>query len=137
MKSSRLVTILVFMNVLLIMFLVAEHTPSLFAQPRELPILRGRGLEIVDEQGLVRASITVHGPEIVGGRRYGGAVVLRMGDPRGAPGVKLAASDSGAGLGLSNGRRVAGGRSAGIEMHADDARLILTDNQGHEKIFRP
>jgi len=60
-----------------------------------------------------------------------------MGDPRGAPGVKLAASDSGAGLGLSNGRRVAGGRSAGIEMHADDARLILTDNQGHEKIFRP
>ena len=137
MKSSRLVTTLVFVNVLLIMFLVAEHTPALFAQPRELSILRARGLEIVDEQGLVRASITVHGPEIVGGRRYGGAVVLRMGDPRGAPGVKLAASDSGAGLGLSNGRRVAGGRSAGIEMHADDARLILTDNQGHEKIFRP
>jgi len=137
MKSSRLVTSLMIMNVLLIVLLIGDHTRTLFGAQTELPVLRGRGLEIVDEHGLVRASIFTHGPETVDGRQYGGAVVLRMGDPRGAPGVKLSASDSGAGLGLSNGRRVAGGRSAGIELHADDTRVVLTDVQGRVKIFRP
>jgi len=137
MQSSRLVMSLVVINVLLIVLLVGDRTRSLFAATTQLPVLRGSGLEIVDENGLVRATIRVHGAEIVNGRRYGSAVVLAMGDPRGAPGVKLAASDSGAGLGLSNGRRVAGGRSSGIELHADDTRVVLIDTRGHEKIFRP
>ena len=137
MKDSRLVFGLTLLNALLLLVLLVERTPVLSAAQTELPVLRGRGLEIVDEQGLVRASIRVHGPETVNGRQYGGAVVLVMGDPRGAPGVKLAASDSGAGLGLSNGRRLSDGRSAGIQLHASGARVLLIDDQGREQTLRP
>ena len=137
MKGQRLVMVLMLANTLLLILFVGDRTRALFAAQSELPVLRGRALEIVDEHGLVRASIKVHGPEMVNGVQYGGGVVLVMGDPRGAPGVKLAASDSSAGLGLSNGRRLPDGRSAGIQLHAGDSRVVLIDIQGHEKTLRP
>jgi len=139
MKSSRLVLGLTLLNLLLLVMLLAQRTPLLSAAQPNLPVLRGRGLEIVDERGVVRASIKVHGPEAVNGRQYAGAVVLVMGggDPLGAPAVKLAASDSGAGLGLSNGHRLADGRSSGVQLHAAGARVILIDDQGREQTLRP
>ena len=139
MKNSRLVLGLALLNAFLVLVLLAERTPLLSAAETGVPVLRGRALEIVDEHGVVRASIKVHGPEMVNGRQYAGAVVLVMGggDPRGAPGVKLAASDSGAGLGLSNGRRLPDGRSTGVQLHAEGARVILIDDEGHEQTLRP
>ena len=139
MKNSRLVLGLALLNAFLVLVLLAERTPLLSAAQTSPPVLRGQGLEIVDEHGVVRASIKVHGPETVNDRQYGGAVVLVMGgsDPRGAPGVKLVASDSGAGLGLSNGHRLPDGRSAGIQLHADGARVILIDDRGREQTVRP
>ena len=137
MRNSRLVLGLALLNAFLVLVLLAERTPLLSAAQTGPPVLRGQGLEIVDEHGLVRASIRVHGPDTVNGRQYPGAVVLVMGDPRGAPGVKLVASDSGAGLGLSNGHRLPDGRSAGVQLHADGARVILIDDQGREQTVRP
>lgn len=137
MKSQRLAIGLTLLNAVLLLGLVAGHVRSLSAGQTALPVLRGRGLEIVDDEGRVRASIKVHGPETVNGKQFPGAVVLVMGDPRDAPGVKLAASKNGAGLGLSNGQRLPDGRSGGIQLHADDAVLMLIDTQGRERTVRP
>lgn len=66
-----------------------------------MTVLRGRALEIVDDQGRTRASISVHGATTVDGQRYPEAVVFRLIDPQGRPNVKMETSAEGAGLGLS------------------------------------
>ena len=135
MKTQHLGLGLTVINLVILLSALAQNHSS--EAQNIAPVLRGRALEIVDEQGLVRASIKVHGPETVNGKQYPGAVVLVMGDPRGAPGVKLAASEKGSGLGLSNGQRLPDGRSAGIQLHADDPVLLLIDKQGRERILKP
>jgi hypothetical protein len=135
MKTQRIGVVVTVINLVILVSVLAQNRPS--EAQGIAPVLRGRALEIVDEQGRVRASIKVHGPETVNGQQYPGAVVLVMGDPRGAPGVKLAASEKGAGLGLSNGQRLPDGRSAGIQLHADDPVLLLIDRQGRERVLRP
>lgn len=136
MKSQSLATGLALINAVLLAALLAAHVESLSAA-QELPVLRGRALEIVDTQGRVRASIRVQGPETKNGRQYPGAVVLQMGDPRQSPGVKLAASETGAGLGLSTQQQLPDGRSVGIQLHADDARVVLINTKGRERVFVP
>src|SRR4051812_14714074 len=68
------------------------------------PVLRGRALEIVDNQGRVRASINVFptNPKFrsADGKLYPETVLLRLIDSRGGPNVKLSASNDGAALGL-------------------------------------
>lgn len=135
MNTQRIGVVLAVINLVILVSVLAQIRPS---EAQDIaPVLRGRALEIIDEQGRVRASIKVHGPETVNGKQYPGAVVLIMGDPRDAPGVKLAASEKGAGLGLSNGQRLPDGRSAGIQLHADDPVVLLIDRQGRERILKP
>jgi hypothetical protein len=136
MKSVSVANGLALLNAVLLAALVATHIQSLSAA-QDLPVLRGRALEIVDNQGKVRASIKIHGPETVNGRQYPGAVVLVMGDPQLAPAVKLAASDSGGGLGLQTTRNLPDGRPVGVQLHANDARVVLINNKGRERIFIP
>src|SRR5262245_2432607 len=100
MRSPRLALGLSLLNALLLLGLIAAQARSALANQGPPGVLRGRSLEIVDEDGRLRASIRTHGPETVNGKVYPGAVVLVMGggDPNGAPAVKLAASGNGAGL---------------------------------------
>ena len=101
MRLQRLLFLLTALNALLLVFLLAEmHEAS--AQD-VAPILRGRGLEIVDETGTVRASITKYGP----GPTYSDIVIFRLHDKQGKPTVKLdtheagpGATRKGSGLGL-------------------------------------
>jgi hypothetical protein len=139
MKSWRLTIGLMLLNAVLLVGLVASHVRSASANQAIPAVLRGRALEIVDEEGRVRARILVHGPEIVNGQRYPGAVLLQMGDPRGEPGVKLTASENGAALGLSDGHRLSDGRSGGIQLYAHDTASFLkvVDSQGRERVIRP
>ena len=69
-----------------------------------LPLLRARALEIVDGAGHVRASIKVHPADpkarMPDGSATSDAVVLRLINPDGRPGVKLASSEREAGLAL-------------------------------------
>jgi DNA-binding IclR family transcriptional regulator len=63
MMTQRLSIALTILNLILLALVLAErHAVS--AQD-DAPLLRGRGLEIVDERGRVRASISVHGPTTV------------------------------------------------------------------------
>ena len=66
------------------------------------PVLRGRSLEIVDEAGKVRASIKVHPADprarMPDGSPTSDSAVLRLINPDGRPGVKIASSEKEAGL---------------------------------------
>lgn len=100
MKMMRLGIALTVVNLILLVFLLAELSP-LRAQSGVAPVLRGRELQIVDAEGRVRAQIVVHEPTTMGGKVYPETVVLRLSDPHLAPVVKLTASEEGAALGLS------------------------------------
>ena len=84
--------------------LSASQAQRASAAPDVPPVLRGRGLEIMDDSGRVRASIKIHPADptvrMPDGKTQEESVVLRLVNPDGRPSVKLAGSDSTAGLAL-------------------------------------
>src|SRR5215468_6387089 len=95
MKTQRLLIALTVANLALLLFLLSAHIgPGLALDAA--PVVRGRALEIVDDQGRVRASIQVQPPPP--GKQYSESVILRLIDPNGRPEVKIVASEQGAGL---------------------------------------
>ena len=137
MKIQRLLTVITMINVLLLLFL-ANRTRAI-ASREALPVLRGRGLEIVDDHGRVRASITLlpADPNFKmpdGTKGYPETVLLRLISPKGRPNVKIGASDDGSGLGLGGEddptyvQILAQGRSTSLK---------LTNQDGREQIIRP
>src|SRR5213078_343625 len=92
MRVYRLLLALTVLNLLLLVFLLAQMRPAIAQEIA--PVLRGRALEIVDEKGTVRADIKIdHNPEVV---------ILHMSDPNGLIRVKLDASSDGSGFMLAN-----------------------------------
>ncbi len=104
---------------------VADVAPS---------VLRGKGLEIVDDQGRVRASIKLHPAGTANGQAYPETVILRLIDPNGRPTVKLAGSEQGGGLGL-----IAASDAVHVILKAEDASasLTLTSKDGQERLIKP
>lgn len=103
MKLQRIAIGLTVINLVLLVFLLAQYHRATASEVA--PVLRGRMLQIEDEQGRVRAEILVHGPETVDGKTYPEAVLFRMADPKSGPVVKMTATPDGAALGLSDGSR--------------------------------
>jgi hypothetical protein len=97
-------------------------------------VLRGQGLEIVDDQGRVRASITIHPAGTANGKAYAETVILRLIDPNGRPSVKLAGSTRDAGLSL-----VGEVDSVHVILKAEGPKssLTLADKDGHEGVYEP
>lgn len=99
METRKLLVALTIVNLGLTGFLLLERAGAAQAQ-NDAPVLRGRALEIVDDQGRVRASITVQ-PTVTSeatGKKYPETAILRLFDQNGRPAAKIAASDQGAGL---------------------------------------
>jgi hypothetical protein len=131
MKTQRLALALTAVNLLLALFLVSQIYRT---QANEVaPVLRGRALEIVDDQGRIRANILVHGPETVNGKVYPETVLFRMADPKSGPVVKLTASAKGSALGLSD------DEDAGVSLYAKDTGSFVkvVDKKGREQILKP
>ena len=96
--KTRTLFVLTAMNLALLLLAVAQQFRPAFAQG-ELPVLRGRGLEIVDAQGRVRASIQVLPPaRSPKGEEEAETVLLRLITERGRPSVKIASSEPASGL---------------------------------------
>ena len=131
--SQRLGIGLTLMNAGLLVLLLVSQFRAVSAGQAVEPVLRGRALQIVDEQGRVRAEILVHGPETVNGIRYPEAVLFRMADPTSGPVVKLTAAANGSALGLSDDAR------GGIQLYARDTASFVrvVDKQGRERVVRP
>lgn len=106
MKVQRLHFILTGVNLIIMMFLLTRIQR---VEANDVtPVLRGRGLELVDEKGRLRAEIKILPPSPLG--KTGGSVVeekqetypetvqLRLFSSSGGPNVKLAATDDGSAL---------------------------------------
>ena len=131
MKTQRIAIVLTAVNFILLILNLSQSNSVRAQDP--LPVLRGRALEIVDDRGQIRASITVEPPVTMNARYYPETVRLRMGDPSREPGVKLTTSVDGSGLGLSDGSQ------GGVQLSAKraDSFLKVSTRNGREKIIRP
>lgn len=137
MKIQRLFIALTLVNLGLLVFLLVQ-TRRVGAKS-VAPVLRGRALEIVDDQGRVRASITVlpahQTVKMPNGKTgFPETVILRLIDPKGRPEVKLSASEQGAGLGL-----IGNSDSAQVLLQAEgtDSFLKLTNKDGRQQFIKP
>jgi hypothetical protein len=103
MKTQYLMIALTVANAVMLLFSLAQ--PRETAAQDVAPVLRGRGLEIVDDHGRVRAEIKVLPPDPTvkmpdGTTGYPETVLLRLMDSRNGPHVKLSATEDGSGLAL-------------------------------------
>src|SRR5262249_5277240 len=103
------------------------------------PVLRGRGLEIVDEEGRVRAMIKIFpaDPKVKmpdGTTGYPETVLLRLITSKGAPNVKIAATEDGSGISL-------GGESNPTDVQilarGTTTSLKLVNKDGREQVIKP
>jgi hypothetical protein len=136
MRVTRLLALITGLNLLLVVISAGQTrtTPSAVA-----PVLRGRALEIVDDKGRVRASITVLPAEPKfkmpdGTTGYPETVLLRLITSEGRPNVKIGVSEQGSAVGF-------GGESdptyVQILAQGSSTSLKLTDKDGAEKLIKP
>jgi len=133
MKMQRVLTVLTVVNLGLLILALAQLQRAGAAQDIA-PVLRGRALEIVDDQGRVRASIKLEPAGTANGQPYPETMILRLIDPRGRPGVKLGASARGSGLGLAG-----DSDPTYITLKAEGTGtfLRLTNRDGRQQLIKP
>jgi hypothetical protein len=137
MKTPRFIIVLTVINLL---FLMATLFQANSATKPEVPsVLRARSLEIVDDQGRVRALIKVFPAEPTlkmpdGTTGYPETVLLRLIDSKGAPNVKIAATEDGSGVSL-------GGESnpthVQILARGTNTSLKLVNKDGRQHVIKP
>ena len=137
MKSQRLGIVLTVINLVILMLTLAQTRPT--TADGIVPVLRGRSLEIVDDQGRVRASIKLHPADQTfkmpdGKIGYPETVMFRLIDAKGRPEVKLGASEQGGGLGI-----VGATDSTHLILQAEgaDTSLKLTNKDGRQQLIKP
>ena len=137
MKTQRFVIGLTVLNLLVLMSNLFRANSA--TSPEIAPVLRGRALEIVDDQGRVRAMIKIFPPDPKvkmpdGTTGYPETVLLRLIDSKGAPNVKISATEDGSGVSL-------GGESnpTHIQLLArgtnTSVKLVNKDNR--QKLIKP
>ncbi|MEK6288404.1 MAG: hypothetical protein AABO57_22025 [Acidobacteriota bacterium] len=147
MKIQRILIALTVINLGLAMFLLAQirRVDAGSVETRGIeadgvaPVLRGRELEIVDDQGRVRASIKIHAgdPKFKmpdGKIGYPETVMFRLIDPNGRPEVKLGASIEGGGLGLIGESDTT---HALLQAEGAQSSLKLTNKDGRQQLIKP
>ena len=102
MKMQKIAVIVTAINLVLMLVLLARLNPATAQQENKSQVLRGTGLEITDNQGRIRASITFHDPSEMNGVKYPAGILLRLINSKGQPSVKIEASEEGGGLSFSN-----------------------------------
>jgi hypothetical protein len=134
-KLQRLTIILTAFNLILLTFALAQLRPAI-AQG-VAPVLRARALEIVDDQGRVRAQIkvlpaqpTLKMPD--GTTGYPEAVQLRLISSENSPNVKLVTTEDGSGLVLGSEK----GHTQLLSRGVDQFIKIVTKD-GRERTIKP
>ena len=136
MKTQRLLVVLTTVNLGLLLYQAARLGSA--EAGGAAPVLRGRALEIVDDQGKVRASIAVYPADknvkMPDGKTLPETVLLRLINPNGRPAVKLATSEQGAGLVLSGN---SGPTYALLTAEDAGSSLKLTTQDGRQQLIKP
>jgi hypothetical protein len=127
---------LTILNLALLALALAQQLRPAFAQS-ELPVLRGRALEIVDAQGRVRASITVLPPsKSSSGDEPSETVLFRLITERGRPSIKIGSSEPASGLSLAG---PTGTKDTYVILQAKGttSSLKLRNEDGRERVLEP
>jgi hypothetical protein len=136
MTAHRLVIALAVANLVVLILSTAQLVRPAFALT-EAPVLRGRALEIVDEQGRVRASINVlPAGKSPSGDAYRETVLLRLNTERGRPSVKIGSSEQTSGLSFAG---PTGTKDTYVVLEAKEqaTSLKLRNEDGRELIVKP
>ena len=137
MKTQRVAIGLTVLNLVILMYLLLRASAA--PTPEFAPVLRGRALEIVDDQSRVRAMIKVfpaspNAKMPYGTMGYPETVLLRLIDSKGAPNVKIAATEDGSAVSL-------GGETnpTNVQVLARGANtsLKLVNKDGREQLIKP
>jgi hypothetical protein len=142
MNNHRLVTALTLLNLGIVMFHLIETRSVAASVPTTAQVLRGKALELVDDQGRVRVEMKVFPaqPNLKmpdGTIGYPEAVQLRLITSNGGPHVKLVTTEDGSGLYLGGEsgyvQILARGGGPFVKVANTDARQQLIKQQ----IIRP
>jgi hypothetical protein len=123
MKIQVLAIALAVINLVLLLFILTQ-AESTTAQS-VVPVLRAQAIELVDDQGQVRAQLNVES---------NGEVVFRLRDATGAIRVKLGAAEDGSGLLLIDESTEPG---VHILVKPSGATLTLTGKDGQQQVLKP
>jgi hypothetical protein len=135
MKTQRLLIALTLVNLALLIFTLAQMRPAVAEGVS--PVLRGRALEIVDEQGRLRATLSVLPAHTqTNGERFPETVLFRLIDEHHRPDVKISASEEGSGLTLDGGASTTETYLA-IGATGAVSSLKLRNEDGREKVVKP
>jgi hypothetical protein len=107
------------------------------AAEAKLPVLRGSGLEIVDDQGRVRASISVlPAGTSAAGDRSAETVLLRLITEKGRPSAKIGVSEEEAGMSLTG---PTGTKDTYVIVSAKGtaSSIKIRDESGREQVLKP
>jgi hypothetical protein len=137
MKTQRFALSLTVLNLLVLMSLLFRANSA--TTPDLPPVLRVRGLELVDDQGRVRAMLKVFpaDPNVKmpdGTRGYPESVLFRLIDSKGGPNVKITATEDGSAMSLvgeSNPTHVQ------IMVRGTNASLTLVNKDGKQQAVTP
>jgi hypothetical protein len=133
MTRQRLLIVLTVINLALLVFLLLETRVHIGLGGVRVwtnaqgSVIRGRSLEIIDDEGRVRASITVHPPDPAAAAPSGGTAILRLVDENGRPAVKLSTTQRGGGLALA-------GESEGTYVQLFGHGLVVTKDGRQQTI---
>ena len=142
MNNQHTLTVLTLVNLGIVILLLLNQTRTVHANS-PATVLRGRGLEIVDAQEKVRASIQIvpagparmaDGSVAKDGKIYPETVLFRLIRPDGRPSVKITTSEQGSGLTLGGGID-----PTYIVLNAEggDPSLSLTNKDGKQQLIKP
>ena len=135
MKAQRFLWALTLLNLGLLAFILTQMRAT--SLQGVAPVLRGRGLQIVDESGEVRASIAVLPATLQkDGERSAETVLLRLITEKGRPSVKIGASEESAGMALVG---PTGTRNTYVQLGSKGttSSLTLKNEDGREQIVKP
>ena len=143
MKFHRLLIALTVFNLALLVFLLAQIEVRFlgFRFLRSIDVnsagsvLQGRGLEITDDEGRVRASIKLHPASVLpDGTTYPETVLLRLISSQGRPNVKIAATEDGSALAFGG---EADPTHIAIGARGTTTSLKLVNKDGQEQLIKP
>lgn len=137
MKTQRILIALTAVNLGLFCYQLVEPRPGFAATADVPPVIRARALEIVDDRGRIRATLSVlpEDPKVTwNGKPYPETVLLRLITAEGRPNVKIGANKSGSGL-------LIGGESdptyVQVKAEGGESTVKLINKNGVERVIKP